>query len=177
MINNEEQNIIIKAMSRSLDTDIKFLTLALTIIKSKNNPNGLEETSVVILLGKEKLFVLLEDFKEVKVQVDYTAITKVYLDMDNIYSFLICLDKNKLTSGKKLDSIHIFVKDRPVFIKSLICYHSIHSMRVNGVVSELKIKKKKFFIENKEDSLLTKGLEMVHNHPETFIRVVKKCIK
>lgn len=184
-MSSEDNNITIKSISKSLDTDIKFLTLALTMGKNKKNPSILEEKTIVVLLGNEKLFILFEDFREVKLEFDYNAITKIYLDFDNIYSLLICLDKSKLTSKRKLDAFHLFVKNRSMFIKSLICYHSIHNMELNGTVEELCIKKKKFFMENREESLLTKGLDMIHNNPDNFIKVfkngaeffLKDCIK
>jgi hypothetical protein len=168
MSQHENENIIIKSISRSFDTDIKYLSLALTLGKSKTNPSLFEEKRVVILLGKEKFFVLLEDFKEVKLEFEYNVITKIYLHSNNPYAMMICLDKTKLKWRKKYEAFHVFVKNRSTFVKSLICYHSIYNMEKLGILSEVQVREKFFFMEMKEGSLLNKGLDMIHNHPEGF---------
>lgn len=173
MIENDRNNIIIKALSRALETDINFLCLALIVGKSSSNSKLQEESQVVILMGKEKLFILTEDFKTIKLQIEYASITQVYLDSEVIYSLIINIDKSKLSSNVKIDTLTISVKDRSAFIKSLICYHSIYYMEMEGVVSELQIKSKNFKMDVREDSLITKGQEMIHNEPESFIKMNK----
>jgi hypothetical protein len=168
-----DENIIIKSISRSLKTEIKFLTLALTIGRSSTDPSNLEEKPIVVLMAKESIFILLEDFKTVKLQFGYNSINKIYLDIENANSLMICLNKEK-TNQFKISVLQIFVKDRANFIKSLLCYHSIYNMENFGIVNDLLIRRKKFFIECKEESLLLKGLEMIHSNPEGFIKVSKK---
>jgi hypothetical protein len=131
----------------------------------------MEERQIVILLGKEKIFILIEDLKEVKLEFEYKAITKIYLHSNHPNAIMICLDKSKIEFDKKYNGFHIFVKNRLLFVKSIICYHSIYNMEKNGDVNELLLKEKPFFLDRREASLLNKGLEMIHNDPEGFKKV------
>jgi len=170
----ENENIILKSISFSLNTQIKYITLAMTLGKCKRNPSLMEEKPIVILLGIEKFFVLLQDFKEIKFEFEYNAITKIYLHGNNPNAFMVCLDKDKIKWHKKYEAFHVYVKNRSNFIKSLICYHSIYNMKTYGEVLELLIKEKQFFLQLKEGSLLSKGLEMIHNNPDGFKKESRK---
>src|SRR6185437_8022587 len=117
MISTDKDNIIIKAISKSLHTEIKYITLALTTGKNPNQyKKELEEKKVVICMGNEKLFILLENFEEVKLEIEYDAISKIYCDKDNQSSVLIYLDADKQT-GKKYEGFYVFLKNRPLFVK------------------------------------------------------------
>ena len=168
MINTDKENIIINSISKALNTEIKYITLALTSGKNQYKKE-INEKKIVICMGTEKLFILLDDLQEVKLEIEYDAITKIYIDKDNSVSVLISLDSLKFKGSKKYEGVYIFIKDRPLFVKSLLCYHTIYFMEKYGIVTELSVKEKNLNLRfKKEGSLLNKGKEVIHNTPEGF---------
>jgi len=177
LINSDQCDPLIKALGKSLDTEIKFVTIAITREELKDNKKvktkKSNEKTIIIVLGKEKIYILLEDFKEVKIEFDYLKIKAIYLDKKNPNVLWIALYKEMMEENIKINGFHVFVKDRVLFVKSLICYHSIYMMYKVGEVDELLVKEKDFEIELNSDSILRKGKTLIHNSPDNFIKKSK----
>lgn len=178
LINSDQCDPLIKSLGKSLDTEIKFVTIGITLEKNKDIENQkykklTNEKTIVIVFGKEKLYIFLEDFKEVKIQFDYLKIRAIYLDKKNPNVLLIALKKELMEENLKISGFYIFVKDRVLFVKSLICYHSTYMMYKVGEVDELQVKEKDFEMELNTDSILRKGKTLIHNTPDNFIKKSK----
>jgi hypothetical protein len=164
-MNDNERDLVIKALGKSLDTEIKFITLAMTKSKPTNSKAKSVDKKIIICFGRSKIFILLESLESVKAEFEYSTIKKIVLDK-NLRNYLrIYLDEVKYP---KMRSFFLCLKDRGFFVKNLMCYYSIYYMSFFGEVKELLIKEKEGIMFDKATNV-TKGLGVIHNTPEGYI--------
>ena len=167
----EDENIIINAISKSLSTEIKYITLALTININPRNPNKFIEKPIAILLSRENIYILLQNIRSIKFQFSYEVIEKIIIDDDKRNALKLILKPHLIPSPfPKLSCLYLFVKDRGKFVKTLLCYHSIYTMEKNGEMSELRIIKKSLLLKNIDfrKSLLSKDKNIILQNPPNF---------
>lgn len=170
-MNDQERDLVVKALGKALDTEIKFITLALTKSKPKNSKSKSVDKKIIICFGRAKIFILLESLETVKAEFEYSSINKVVLDKSLRNYLRIHLDESK---HPKMRSFCLCLKDRGFFVKNLMCYYSIFYMSVYGEVKELLIKEKDGVITDKAANV-TKGLGVIHNTPDGYsTRIIKK---
>jgi hypothetical protein len=170
LINSDQCDPLIKSLGKSLNTEIKFVSIGIGLEKSKDGKKKNKERTIIIFFGKEKFYIFIDDFKECKLSFYYLNIKTIYLDKYNKNVLLLQLDKNAMDGKNKIRGFYIFVKDRVLFVKSLLCYHSTYLMYKKGEVDELPIKEKNFEMILNNDSILHKGKTILHNVPDGFIR-------
>ena len=167
----EEENIIINAISKSLSTEIKYITLALTININPRNPNKFIEKPIAIMLSRDNIYILLQNIKSIKFQFSYEVIEKIVIDDDKRNALKLVLNPELILSPfPKLSCLYLFVKDRRKFVKTLLCYHSIYTMEKKGEMSEIRIIKKSLLLKNIDfrKSLLSKDKNIILQNPPNF---------
>ena len=168
-MNDADSNLVVKALGKALDTEIKFITLGMSRAKPSNGQKSVEK-KIIICFGRTKVYILLESLNSVKAEFDYSHIVKVVLDKTLRNYLRIYLDEIKYP---KMRSFCICLKDRGFFVKNLMCYYSIYYMNYCGIVNELVIKEKEVLMS--KANYVSKGLGVLHNTPDGFIsRNIKK---
>ena len=169
MFNIEKPNLIIKTLGKTLNTDIKFVSLAVTLTSNSGKNNEDREKNVIVCLGLEHLFIFLEDFKKPKALIPYEAIQKITLDKLNIHKVRIDIDTSHSEIKNCGRNFPILLKDRGVFVKSIMCYSSIHYMKKHGTIKEISIFQKEIHNDlDLELNALKKGCGVVHDIPIGF---------
>jgi len=159
-------------LGKTLNTDIKFISLAMTPSKKPKGPEKSRDQNIVVCLGLEKLYIFREDFKTIKASVTYENIQKIIIDKLNRNK--VRIDVNKIEGGQNCSNFPIILKDRGVFVKSIICYASIYYMRKYGTINEITLVQKEIHNDLEVVSLaLSKGLDVVHDDPKNFEKARK----
>jgi hypothetical protein len=169
-MNEISRDLIVKALGKALETEIKFITLVVTKAKIKDKARSVDK-KIIICFGRTKIFILLESLDSVKAEFEYSAIKKVVLDKNFKNYLRIHLDPLKYPKSK---SFFLRVKDRGFFVKNLMCYYSIYYMKYYGIVCDLLIKERDGVLSEKGSNII-KGGGVIHNTPDGFIiRTMKK---
>lgn len=173
MITNDESNsnLIVKSLGKAMKTEVKFVTIIYILSDQKNHLNELESVQLVLLLGRENIFILTSDFVSVKLNLRYDKIKDLLLDPENKnclqLRFLSTVDQ---LTQKPIESFMFFLKERKQFVKSLVCYHSIYHMAQLGKVTEISIKQKVINTTKQKIPILSKGKKLNHNLPDGFVK-------
>ena len=164
------RDLIVKALGKALDTEIKYITLVVTKAKIKDKARSVDK-KIVICFGRSEIFILLESLDNIKARFEYSAITKVVLDKNYKNYLRIHLDPLKYPKSK---SFFLRVKDRGFFVKNLMCYYSIYYMKFYGIVCDLIIKERDGVVSEKGSNIV-KGGGVIHNTPDGYTsRTLKK---
>ena len=139
--------------------------------KDRSDTDKSRDRNIVVVLGLEYLYIFQTDFKKIKAMVPYDSIQKIIIDKLNRNK--VRIDINKIDDQKCLN-FPIILKDRGIFVKSIMCYASIYFMRKFGEIHEISIYQMEIHMDLDVISLaLSKGLDVIHNTPSGFEKISK----
>ena len=64
------RDLIVKALGKALETEIKFITLVVTKAKIKDKARSVDK-KIIICFGRTKIFILLESLDSVKEEFEF----------------------------------------------------------------------------------------------------------
>jgi hypothetical protein len=163
----EQDDVVMKVIGKALGTKIKYIE-AMTIV-SKTDDGCQEEKVYNILLGIDGVYITKDDYNEIKFTFEYSAVNSISLDDGNLNGIIFHLDLIE-RKGYPPATLSLNVRNRDRFVKSLMCYYSIHFMYKFGKMGELVITKCNQNMGIGKTKILNSGIEVKPDIPKGYIK-------
>lgn len=192
-MSDNHTNIITTCLGKALKTEIKFIAMSKFKFFADNSKDLKykfdNNTKQIVCLGKDSLFLLEGDLKNIVEKICYEYILAIEIDK-NSETFSIIIDNYKIRNTKlvninktktnnnlnnkcntnsvvnikkilKLKRISVSTKFRGLLIKNILCYYNVYYMANYNILKNLHLSLKKDNSETKTEKL--KGISREFN--------------
>jgi hypothetical protein len=159
----EKSNSIIRCLSKTLNSEIKFITIvSIKYIYSDNEMNKkihvtgeVINNDKILCLSEEKVFILDEQMRKLEETFKYEAISHIKKEAKP-ECFLLFLKPGSKLKNPSISKFLFTTKSRGNLLKNFMCYYSIYFMYKYASVKSLIIKSEEvnLKLENNNNNLV-----------------------